>query len=111
MITLPWPPSVNRLYRKWGGHMVLAPAARAYKKSVRLRLLGHIKPTTGRVDLTVRLFPPDKRRRDIDNILKCLLDALQGSIYENDSQVWHLDLTRREPARPGRVEIAWAIGE
>ena len=52
-------------------------------------------------------FPPDRRRRDLDNLLKPALDALQhAGVYEDDSQVDWLVARRRAPDRPrGHVEI------
>ena len=38
--------------------------------------------------MNIQLFPPDRRRRDIDNVLKPLLDALEhGKAYIDDSQI------------------------
>lgn len=43
-----------------------------------IRLTGFIRPT-------VKLVVPDKRKRDIANINKCLMDALESSdIFGND---------------------------
>jgi crossover junction endodeoxyribonuclease RusA len=52
-------------------------------------------------------FPPDRRRRDLDNLLKPTLDALQhGGVYEDDSQVDLLVVRRCETDRPdGHVAI------
>ena len=45
--------------------------------------------------------PPDLRRRDLDNLLKPTLDALQhAGVYEDDSQV-DLLMTRRGGVVPG----------
>lgn len=44
-------------------------------------------PFSGRVCLTVRVFAPDSRRRDIANYRKCLTDALEGVAYVNDAQI------------------------
>jgi len=53
-------------------------------------------------------FPPDRRRRDLDNIQKPVLDALEhAGVYEDDSQV-DLLITRRGPVSDGgsiRVQI------
>lgn len=49
------------------------------------------------VELFLNIYPPDKRKRDIDNILKCLLDALQDSqLIENDNLINKLSLVKHE---------------
>ena len=51
-------------------------------------------------------FPPDRRRRDLDNLQKPLLDALQhAGVYEDDSQIDLLVSRRRELATPSRVQV------
>jgi crossover junction endodeoxyribonuclease RusA len=51
-------------------------------------------------------FPPDRRRRDLDNLQKPLLDALQhAGVYEDDSQVDLLLSRRRERRDGGQVVV------
>ena len=40
-----------------------------------------IKPLTGKLVVDVEVFPPDNRRRDIDNVQKALLDALEHGAH------------------------------
>jgi hypothetical protein len=48
-------------------------------------------PLTGPLELDVLLFPPDHRRRDLDNPLKAILDALEhAGLYADDAQVARL---------------------
>lgn len=79
-ITLPFPPSLNAYYKNWRGRTVLSPEGRAYKDVV----LSHYLPIkNGRKAIDERLFthldyyPPDKRKRDMDNYEKGLWDSLQ----------------------------------
>ncbi|NBW22487.1 MAG: RusA family crossover junction endodeoxyribonuclease, partial [Caulobacteraceae bacterium] len=40
----------------------------------------------GSVRVVIEAFPPDRRKRDLDNILKSLLDALtHAGVWEDDS--------------------------
>jgi crossover junction endodeoxyribonuclease RusA len=51
-------------------------------------------------------FPPDRRRRDLDNLLKALLDSIEhAGVYEDDSQIDLLVARRREPLAPGRIGV------
>lgn len=105
-ISLPLPPSGNRYYRKTNrGFVYKSQEARIYQSHVGY-LTTSIKPTDGDIALTVHCFFED-RRRDLDNTLKVLFDALEGRVYHNDRQIkeihayWHLD-----KAQP-RVEVSW----
>jgi len=65
-----------------------------------------VKPAFNELDVDIELYPPDRRRRDIDNTLKALLDSLQhGGAYFNDSQVKRLTITMREPVDGGSAVV------
>jgi crossover junction endodeoxyribonuclease RusA len=109
-ITLPWPPSVNRIWRSVGGRVLLSAAGRTYRQAVAVAVLeqhGAGDPLTGRLSMTIRAYPPDRRRRDLDNLLKAILDSLEhaGSVYVNDSQIDHLSIHRCAVEVGCRLEI------
>jgi hypothetical protein len=46
------------------------------------------EPMYGDLMVEIIIYPPDKRKRDIDNVKKALFDALQcAGLYENDYQI------------------------
>jgi Holliday junction resolvase RusA-like endonuclease len=47
------------------------------------------------VRVRIRLYEPDKRRRDIGNYTKLIADALTRVAFVDDSQIDELQLTRR----------------
>lgn len=65
-----------------------------------------IQPLEGRLAVRIALFPPDYRKRDIDNVLKPLLDACEhAGCYENDSQIDELQINRRDVVKGGACTI------
>lgn len=119
MLNLPYPPSINHYWRHFRGRMVISREGRAFREDVRALLAQETStssqlsgngprkpPSGGRIALCMDAFPPDRRRRDLDNIQKPVLDALEhAAVYEDDSQIDLLITRRREVTRPGRIEI------
>jgi crossover junction endodeoxyribonuclease RusA len=102
-LQLPYPPSVNRYWRRAGTHMHISTAGRKYRQAICDLLGGRLAaPLAGPLRLEAHAYPPDRRRRDVDNIAKALLDALQhAGIYEDDSQIYRLTIERRTVVIPG----------
>lgn len=101
---LPWPPSVNRYLRRAGTRMHTTNEAKAYRASVGWLLAQAPRFGRHRVRILVDAFPPDNRRRDLDNIGKCLLDAvMHAGVFEDDSQVDELTLRRKPAVKGGTV--------
>ena len=77
---LPYPPSVNQIHTVARGRIVLSSVARRYYKNVKnvLRESGLLpSPFNGeRLSVIVLTHQPDKRRRDIQNLPKILLDSI-----------------------------------
>ena len=56
----------------------------------------------GTVGLSADCHPPDRRRRDLDNIPKALQDAIvHAGVLDDDSQIRLLHLEMKEPQPPG----------
>ena len=106
MIKLPWPPTVNTYYTVARGRKILSKRGRKFKSLATLLAADGTKTLQGDVSVFIRAYPPDKRKRDLDNILKPILDVLTtAGIYEDDSQVVDLRIQKFNPRKPGRVEI------
>jgi crossover junction endodeoxyribonuclease RusA len=109
---LPYPPSINHYYVHTATGVILGAKGKSYRRDAAL-LLHRYRDSCGgerRLTLTINVFPPDKRKRDIDNICKATLDALQyARVFEDDSQIDMLTVVRREVVKDGCLAI-W-IGE
>jgi crossover junction endodeoxyribonuclease RusA len=107
-LTLPWPPAANNLHAVVRGRKVLSKAGRMYRELVALRVLEQKTPSFGALPLTVQIdaHMPDKRRRDLDNILKAALDSLtRAGVWDDDSQIHHLSIRRYPP--PAGTRAGW----
>lgn len=88
-IVLPFPPSVNGTFRKHNGSH-LSEKYRQWRDlaGMRLAVYGPLR-ITGQVALDIAYCAPDRRKRDIDNLLKAPLDLLvkQGVIEDDNNRV------------------------
>lgn len=94
MFALPYPPSVNTYWRHrvFGRRPIVyvTDAGIQYREAVK-NTIKLAEPITGNLSVTVYLYPPDKRKRDIDNPLKALLDAMtHAGAWADDSQIKQL---------------------
>lgn len=108
-VTLPFPPSVNRMWRTFQGRMIISKEGRAFRKAAALAVAASGAEGVGGSEcrVTIAAFFPDKRRRDVDNLLKGCLDSLVASgLMLDDSQITDLRIYRAgyDKARP-RVEV------
>ncbi|MEL6894722.1 MAG: RusA family crossover junction endodeoxyribonuclease [Planctomycetota bacterium] len=100
-LRFPFPPSVNHYWRHVGNRVLISRAGREYRSTVKsLMERDRIKPLDDELIVRIGLIPPDRRRRDIDNSLKALLDAMQaGGAYHDDSQIVMLCIEKRSPCK------------
>ncbi len=57
------------------------------------------------VELDLRIYLPDRRTRDIDNIAKSLLDGMNGVLFRDDRQVCATAITKELDRANPRVEV------
>lgn len=107
-LTLPYPPTINHYYVRTKRGMAIGTVGLVYRSAVK----AHVREAkcdtlTGALAVTIHAYPPDKRKRDIDNIQKCLLDALEKAhVYENDNQIKDLHTIMCEPCKGGKAVVA-----
>jgi crossover junction endodeoxyribonuclease RusA len=110
-IALPWPVSINRYLRRAGKIMHTTTEAKQYRRDVGY-LCNRLNPFgSKRLRVHISAFPPDNRKRDLDNIQKVLLDALMHSgLFTDDSQIDDLRIVR-EPVRKNDGTVVVTISE
>lgn len=104
---LPWPPSVNHYYRRVGHRTLISREGRAFRENV-CAILADLggDPMDGPLAIQIEVYPPDRRRRDIDNVQKALLDALEhGGAYHDDSQIVKLQIEKRAVVQGGKTIV------
>lgn len=68
----------------------------------------------GELSVSLQLVPPDRRKRDIDNYNKALLDALTHSgLWSDDSQIKSLAIEMQAPNKhnPHAAVVVSTLGE
>lgn len=97
MIVLPWPPTVNTYYRNVQGRAIISAKGREYRQAVAELAASQRWQKFGdkRLSVSIEAWAPDKRRRDLDNILKSLLDSLtHAGVWDDDCQIDGLAIWR-----------------
>jgi len=92
-ITLPWPPTVNTYWRQFQGRVLISKQGREYRKVVadQVMLQRAAKHLDHAVRVEIKAFRPDRRRRDLDNLLKALLDSMtHAGVMDDDALIQDL---------------------
>lgn len=109
-LTLPFPPSVNACWRNINGKTLISAAGRKFRANaiaaVYEQLRKRPKLITENVSVIVKMYPPSRQRRDIDNYLKAPFDALtHAGIWKDDDQIKRVEMEWCEVVKGGRFEI------
>lgn len=107
MLRLPYPPSVNSYWIRTRFGMAVGSAGKKYRGNATAAWLSQGAPrVSGRLAVTIEIYPPNQQRRDLDNICKALLDALTAcGLWTDDEQIDELRLIRRGVLPPGQVIV------
>lgn len=96
-LELPHPPSINHYWRRVGPRTLISREGRRFRERVTSILAARcVRPLSGQLSIDVDIYPPDRRRRDLDNLQKALFDALEhGGAYHDDGQIVRIALTKQ----------------
>lgn len=109
-LELPYPPSINHAYMSVAfGKRVLKPDVMAYRS-----LIGYVaSAAVARYGLPhypytmyVEVYTPDRRRRDLDNLLKVLQDGITHGINVDDTNITTLAIKKAGVVKDGKVLVS-----
>jgi crossover junction endodeoxyribonuclease RusA len=109
-ITLAYPPSANRLWRNTPKGTLKSAEYRAWlTEAYAAVLMTNPRPkVAGPYRMTLTADRPDRRRRDLSNLLKATEDALvHCQVVEDDSlaQSIHMSWSDVSPQSPGQIRV------
>jgi crossover junction endodeoxyribonuclease RusA len=92
MIILPYPPSANRLWRNVKGRMIKSAHYRAWIAECAI-ITRKCNRVNGPFRICLKVDRPDRRKRDLDNLIKPVLDALKGAAFDDDSDCQKIEIS------------------
>ncbi|RJT26898.1 RusA family crossover junction endodeoxyribonuclease [Buttiauxella izardii] len=114
-LTLPFPPSVNTYWRAPNkgpliGRHLISDKGRKFRTEAFAAVMEQLrrkpKPLDGDLSVTVILFPPDRRNRDLDNYGKALFDALtHAGVWHDDCQMKRMLVEWGPIVQKGSAEV------
>lgn len=109
-ISLPYPPSVNHLYFNASTGRVMRQEGRVYKQAVLAAVLralnGRPAAYEGRLGLDIAVYFPDRRKRDLDNLIKITQDSLTSAgVWLDDKQIKDLHIWQAGMQKGGKLEV------
>ncbi len=92
VLTLPFPPSVNTYWRNTQRGTLVSAKGRVFRANAIAAVYEQLKRRPKAIEsdvfVSVKLYPPTKQARDIDNFLKAPFDALTyAGVWVDDKQI------------------------
>lgn len=110
-LDLPYPPSVNHYWMTRGKMRFISQRGKEFRALVVEAAAECGVKLDGRLSIFLSMYPPDRRRRDLDNTLKAVLDALaHAGCYEDDEQIDEIHIVRKPVLRGGRCKVVISTG-
>ena len=108
LLSIPYPPSGNHMWKKGQGRTYLTKRAIAYYSQVAwiIKSSGLAMQIEERLEVEVDIYPPDRRKRDLSNVIKVVEDACtKAGLWQDDSQIDRLVLQRMPPIKDGAIAL------
>ena len=118
-LRMPWPPSVNKIWRVRRSGSYLSERARGYRQQAGFAVMlarqaGRLpkSPMEGPVAVRLVFCPPDGRLRDLDNLPKSVFDALtHAGVWTDDRQVRFIESWYGPRVKSGACIVSIALME
>lgn len=107
-LTLPYPPSVNHYWQASGKRRFISKAGREFTAKVIeiVKYAGYKSLGDARLAISVMIHPRSKRRFDLDNTLKAILDSLmKAELFDDDNQFDFIEIMRGEEIKGGQAVV------
>jgi crossover junction endodeoxyribonuclease RusA len=108
-ISLPYPPSANRLWRAVKGRQIKSAEYRVWLTRAYLACIAAGQGAiSGEYEMEIVAVRPDRRLRDIDNLIKPISDAIAAAgLIDNDSRAHSVKAawSRTEPTKGAGVFV------
>ncbi len=112
VFVVPGPPQPKERPRTGKRGNVYTPdGTRSYEQTVRVHALravascGWQREPADRYTVTLAVYFPDERRRDLDNVCKAVLDGCNGVAFADDSEVDEVHMVRAVDRERPRIEV------
>ncbi len=83
----------NVYYRKFQNRLIISKRGKDYKELVNNYIQSYPK-ILGKVKLDLVFYFKDKRKRDLDNLHKCLIDSMKNILFEDDDMIYKINLEK-----------------
>lgn len=112
-LKLPWPPSNNTYWRHCRGRHYISLKGTNYRQQITdyIEQQNLDIKTTSRIKIVITANPPDKRKRDLDNLAKAVFDSLtHANFWGDDEQIDDFRIRRGEKIKGGSLDITiWEL--
>lgn len=108
MLDVAWPPTGNHAYTVAHGRKILSKTGRAYRDRVSQQIAALAKGQTlgGRIAVRIYAYPPDRRVRDLDNLVKLPIDCVKrAGVIADDGDIDLLSIERGKTCKGGLLSI------
>lgn len=85
--------------------MYMTAEGKTLKETYKWEMMAQYKGKPDITEVEIGLYFGDRRKRDIDNFNKLILDAGTGILWEDDSQITKLTITKHYCKENPRIEL------